>query len=82
MVAPAVLFCLPFAGVDRYLRTNRSSGHRRFYLAVLVGRDLRPSSRSVMSGVVDSGREGGLSKFDANDPVWACRFGRRGDMRP
>jgi hypothetical protein len=46
---------------------NRPGGHRRFYLAVLIGRDLRPSSRS-MSGIVDSGREGGLGNIDANDP--------------
>jgi hypothetical protein len=36
--------------------------HRRFYLAVLI------SSRSVMSGIVDRGREGRLGSIDANDP--------------
>src|SRR6266478_4059032 len=43
--------------------------HRRFYLAVLIGRDLRPSSQSVMSGIVDSGPGGGLGNIDANDPL-------------
>src|SRR5258706_10073272 len=39
-----------------------------FSLAVLIGRDLRPSSRPVMSGIVDSGPEGGHGNADANDP--------------
>src|SRR6267378_3644281 len=39
--------------------------HRRFYLAVVVGRD--PSSRWVMSATVDRGREGELGNIDAND---------------
>lgn len=45
------------------------AGGARFYLAVLIGRYLRPSSQSVMSGIVDSGRAGGLGNIDANDPL-------------
>lgn len=47
--------------------------HRRFYLAVLISRDLRPNSRSVMSGIVDSGPEGGHGNADANDPLRKSR---------
>ena len=42
------------------LRPVRAGG-ARFYLAVLIGRYLRPSSQSVMPGIVDSGRAGGLA---------------------
>jgi hypothetical protein len=48
--------------------------HRRFYLAVLIDRGLRPvdhddkHSRSVMSGIVNGGRESGRGNIDANDP--------------
>jgi hypothetical protein len=45
------------------------AGPARFYLAVLIGRYLRPGSPSVMSGIVDSGRAGGLGNIDANDPL-------------
>src|SRR4051794_11852091 len=47
--------------------------HRRFYLAVLISRDLRPNSRPVMSGIVDSGPEGGLVNIDASAPKQTSR---------
>ena len=50
------------------LRPVRAGG-ARFYLAVLIGRYLRPSSQSVMSGIVDSGRARGLGNIDATDPL-------------
>jgi len=49
-------------------------------------RHITPSSRLVRSGIVDSGREGGLRNIDANDPkhtlgcsrgkplTWLCRL--------
>src|SRR6266705_2725808 len=50
--------------------------HRRFYLAALIGRDMHPNSRPVMSGIVDSGPEGGHGNADANDPKPSLRYGR------
>src|SRR5262245_53397235 len=55
------------------LRVGKNVGHRRFYLAVLISRDLRPSSRPAMSGIVDSGPEGGHGNADANDPIETLR---------
>ena len=48
------------------LQTLRVSGAT--YLAVPISRDPRPNSRPVMSGIVDSGPEGGHGNGDANDP--------------
>ena len=40
-----------------------------FYLAILISRDLRPTSGPVMSGNVNSGPESGNGNADANDPI-------------
>src|SRR5690242_6524351 len=56
----------------------------RFYLAVLIGRDLRPSSRSVISGIVASEREGGkppARRSTKSQGIAALPIGTRSGLR-
>jgi len=63
--------CSPKQCADKHLRPRRP-GATSSLLSCLPnragGRDLCPSSRSVISGIVDSGREDGLGNIDARDP--------------
>jgi hypothetical protein len=73
------LQCYPKQCAGKGLRPPTA---RSDIVAFILPSDLRPSSRSVMSGIVDSGPEGGLVNIDASDPKAAMRLDLGGRSTP
>ena len=80
--APGRLIRCRCSAIQNNVQANtydlRRPGATRSLLSSLpnqsISRDLRPNSRQVMPGIVDSGPEGGHGKADANDPLQTSSF--------